>query len=238
MLRYGGCSLAVLAVLILRCSSPLIVAQDLEKGEKNVKPSMTSAALDQWAKEKGLSSIVLGAGCFWCTEASITQIHGVEKVVSGYTGGHVENPSYEMVIRKDTGHIEVAQVFFDKKIVSLQQILAVFFVIHDPTSMDRQGGDVGPQYRSAIFYANEEQKKIAEECLAVAGKALAPSKIVTVLEPLKKFYPAEDYHQEYYKYNPQNPYCQAVVREKVMKVRKAFEAMLKAEIKTESNASK
>jgi peptide-methionine (S)-S-oxide reductase len=232
MLRFVAC------LLVVCWSIPLAMAQQPEKENEKVNSSITSEQLDKWAKDKGLSSIVLGAGCFWCTEAALTQINGVEKVVSGYTGGHVDNPTYEMVIRKTTGHVEVAQVFFDKKIVRLEQIMAVFFAIHDPTSMDRQGGDVGPQYRSAIFYADAEQKKIAEECLAIAGKALAPSKIVTVLEPLKKFYPAEDYHQEYYKYNPQNPYCQAIVREKVMKVRKAFEEMLKAEVKAEIKASK
>lgn len=232
MWRFFACLLA------FGWAIPLVAAQQPEKGKEKVTSAITSEQLDKWAKDKGLSSIVLGAGCFWCTEAALTQINGVEKVVSGYTGGHVDNPTYEMVIRKDTGHIEVAQVFFDKKVVSLEQIMAVFFAIHDPTSMDRQGGDAGPQYRSAIFYADADQKKIAEECMAVAGKALAPSKIVTVLEPLKKFYPAEDYHQEYYKYNPLNPYCQVVVREKVMKVRKAFETMLKAEVKAEVKAAK
>lgn len=228
MLRYVACLLA------LCWTSPLTVAQQLDPGKPKVKTSITSEQLDEWAKEKGLNSIVLGAGCFWCTEAAITQINGVEKVVSGYTGGHVENPTYEMVLRKDTGHVEVAQVFFNQQTVSLEQILAVFFAIHDPTSMDRQGADAGPQYRSAIFYKDAEQKKVAEECMAVAGKALAPSKVVTVLEPLKTFYPAEDYHQEFYKYNPQNPYCQSVVREKVMKVRKAFDSMLKADIKAKA----
>lgn len=235
MLRLTAC---LLAILPLCWASPSTTAQELEIGRKPVETSITAEQLHQWATEKGLSSIVLGAGCFWCTEAAITQINGVEKVVSGYTGGHIANPTYEMVLRKDTGHVEVAQVFFDKKVVSLEQILAVFFAIHDPTSMDRQGGDVGPQYRSAIFYANSDQKAIAEKCLEVAGQALAPSKIVTVLEPLKKFYPAEDYHQEYYKYNPGNRYCQLVVREKVMKVRKGFEALLKAEIKAESSTQK
>ena len=162
----------------------------------------------------------------------------MEKVVSGYTGGHVENTTYEMVLRKDTGHVEVAQVFYDKKVVSLEQILSVFFAIHDPTSMDRQGADAGPQYRSAIFYADDNQKTIAQRCIAEVDKALAPTKIVTVLEPLKKFYPAEDYHQEYYKYNPENPYCQVVVREKVVKVRKAFEAILKEKVKAELKGEK
>jgi peptide-methionine (S)-S-oxide reductase len=221
MLRYLVCVMALYFV------SPLAFSQVLGERKTNTKISLTSEELDNWAKEKKLSSVVLGGGCFWCTEAAIAQLKGVEKVVSGYSGGHVENPTYEMVLRKNTGHVEVAQVFFDPKVVSLEKIMSVFFVIHDPTSMDRQGADAGPQYRSAIFYSSEEQKKVCQECMDLVGKALAPSKVVTVLEPLKKFYPAEDYHQEYFKNNPEAGYCRAVVFDKVMKVRKSFAELLK-----------
>ncbi len=206
------------------------VAQEVAKDTK--KDAMTAAQLQEWAKEKKLDSITLGAGCFWCTEAAFQQINGVEKVVSGYSNGHVENPTYEQICTKKTGHVEVAQIFYDPKVVKLEQILAVFFAIHDSTSMDRQGADAGPQYRSAIFFHNDQQKAIAEKCMAIAGEALAPQKVVTVLDPLQSFYPAEDYHQNYYKNNPKNGYCVAVVREKVLKVRKAFGDLLNAEAKS------
>ena len=192
-------------------------------------PAMNAEQLSQWAKENGLSTITLGAGCFWCTEAAFIQIKGVEKVISGYSNGHVVNPTYEQVCNKKTGHIEVAQIFYDPKVVSLEKILEVFFVAHDPTTMDRQGADEGPQYRSAILFTSEEQKQVAIKCLEVAGKALSPAKIVTVLEPLKSFYPAEDYHQNYYKNNPNNGYCRVVVREKVKKVQAAFADLIKPE---------
>lgn len=197
------------------------------KSSDKKKVSMTAEQLKTFAKENNLSTITLGAGCFWCTEAALLQIKGVEKVVSGYSNGHVVNPTYEQVCSKLTGHVEVAQIFYDPKAVKLEQILEVFFVIHDPTSKDKQGADEGPQYRSAIFYHNEEQKSIAEKCMAVANEALAPKKVVTVLEPLKSFYPAEDYHQDYYNRNPNAGYCQYIVREKVEKVKKAFAPLLK-----------
>lgn len=197
------------------------------KSSTGKKSTVNVEQLNAWAKEKNLSTITLGAGCFWCTEAALLQIKGVEKVVSGYSNGKVANPTYEQVCTKLTGHVEVAQIFYDPKVVKLEQILEVFFVIHDPTSMDKQGADEGPQYRSAIFYHDDQQKAIAEKCMEAANKALAPAKVVTVLEPLKSFYPAEDYHQDYYNRNPNAGYCQYIVREKVEKVRKAFAPLLK-----------
>lgn len=197
----------------------------LKSSDKKV--TMNAEQLQAWAKEKNLSTITLGAGCFWCTEAALLQIKGVEKVVSGYSNGHVVNPTYEEVCGKRTGHVEVAQIFYDPKAVKLEQILEVFFVIHDPTSKDKQGNDEGPQYRSAIFYHDAEQKAVAEKCMVAAGEALAPKEVVTVLEPLKSFYPAEDYHQDYYNRNPNAGYCQYIVRAKVEKVKKAFAPLLK-----------
>lgn len=197
------------------------------KSTSGKKATLNMEELKTWAKEKNLSTITLGAGCFWCTEAALLQIKGVEKVVSGYSNGHVVNPTYEQVCTKLTGHVEVAQIFYDPKVVKLEQILEVFFVIHDPTSKDKQGADEGPQYRSAIFYHNDEQKAVAEKCMVAANEALAPNKVVTVLEPLKSFYPAEDYHQDYYNRNPTAGYCQYIVREKVEKVRKSFAPLLK-----------
>jgi len=170
----------------------------------------------------------LGGGCFWCLEAVFQELKGVEKVKSGYAGGASANPTYRQVCSGTTGHAEVVQVTFDPQTVSFKDILEVFFSTHDPTSLNRQGADVGSQYRSAIFYHTPEQKKIAEQVskeISTAGTWDAP--IVTEITPLKTFYPAEDYHQEYYKINPEQPYCQMVIAPKVAKFRKQHFAKLK-----------
>jgi peptide-methionine (S)-S-oxide reductase len=171
------------------------------------------------ASEKtGSQKIVVGGGCFWCVDAVFQRINGVKKVISGYSGGHVPNPTYEQVCAHTTGHAEVAEIEFDPKATSLDKVLDVFFVAHDPTTLNRQGHDVGDQYRSVIFYTGEEQKKIAE-----AAKQRAKSEwkdpIVTEISPLKKFYPAEDYHQNYFNLNKNgNPYCSAVISPKLHKL--------------------
>lgn len=165
----------------------------------------------------------LGGGCFWCLEAVFDDLRGVEKVESGYSGGATENPTYRQVCEGNTGHDEVVQITFDPQSVSFKGILEVFFTIHDPTTLNRQGADVGTQYRSAIFYHTPEQKSIAEQVikeLNATGRWNAP--IVTEVAPFKMFYPAEDYHQEYYKNNPEQMYCQRVVSPKVAKFRKQF----------------
>ncbi|HIE98357.1 MAG: peptide-methionine (S)-S-oxide reductase MsrA [Fuerstiella sp.] len=170
------------------------------------------------------------AGCFWCTEAVFVRLKGVSKVTSGYTGGRLPNPTYSQVCSGITGHAEGIQITYDPKVITYEQMLDVFFHTHDPTTLNRQGADVGTQYRSAIFYHNAKQKAVAKkaiEALNAADDFDAP--IVTTLEELKKWYPAEDYHQEYFELNPRQPYCQAVVGPKVSKFKKRYEAMLKKE---------
>lgn len=170
----------------------------------------------------------LGGGCFWCLEAVYDQLRGVEDVVSGYSGGHVPNPTYEQVCTGTTGHAEVVQVTFDPQVISFREILQVFFAIHDPTTLNRQGADVGTQYRSAIFYHSPEQKAIAEQMIAELNAArLWPQPIVTEVTPFTAFYPAEAYHQEYFARNPGQSYCAFVIAPKVAKFRKEFMAKLK-----------
>lgn len=170
----------------------------------------------------------LGGGCFWCLEAVYLDLRGVEQVVSGYAGGTVPNPSYELVCTGRTGHAEVVQVTFDPSVVTYRQILEVFFSIHDPTSLNRQGADVGTQYRSVIFYHSPEQERVAREVMAEVERAgIWDKPLVTQLEPLAAFYPAEAYHQNYFATHPEQGYCQVVVAPKVAKFRQHFQAQLK-----------
>lgn len=173
-----------------------------------------------------LETATLAGGCFWCLEAVYLQLRGVERVKSGYAGGHVPNPTYEQVCGKQTGHAEVVQLTFDPGAISYGELLDVFFTIHDPTTLNRQGNDVGPQYRSAIFAHDAEQARVAREKLA-AAQAHWDDPIVTELNPLETFWPAEAYHDNYLERNPQNPYCAVVVAPKVAKARKAFFDKLK-----------
>jgi peptide-methionine (S)-S-oxide reductase len=169
----------------------------------------------------------LGSGCFWCTEAVYQQLKGVETVVSGYSGGQLENPSYEQVTTGRTGHVEVCQIQFDSEQISYEDILEVFFGTHDPTTLNRQGNDVGTQYRSAIFYHSEEQRKIAERVKNELGEGGTwKNPIVTEIVPFEKFYKAEDYHQNYYKNNPNQGYCQLVIAPKLKKFEKVFKLKL------------
>lgn len=170
----------------------------------------------------------LAGGCFWCLEAVFDQVQGVTDVVSGYAGGSVPNPSYRAVCTGTTGHAEVVQITFDPQRVSFRQLLEIFFTIHDPTTLNRQGADVGTQYRSAIFYHSSEQQATAKQVIAdLNAERVWPSPIVTEVTPLDTFYPAEDYHQEYFQNNGTQPYCQVVVAPKVAKFRKQFLAKLK-----------
>ena len=172
----------------------------------------------------------LAGGCFWCLEAIYDELKGVEDVVSGYAGGSVENPSYQAVCTGATGHAEVVQVTFDPQVVSFKELLEVFFTIHDPTTLNRQGADVGTQYRSAIFYHSPEQKATAGQVIAeISAAGIWPDPIVTEVVPLEAFYPAEDYHQEYFRKNPYQGYCRAVVAPKVAKFRAKFIERLKKE---------
>jgi peptide-methionine (S)-S-oxide reductase len=170
----------------------------------------------------------LGGGCFWCLEAVYKDLKGVERVVSGYAGGRLENPTYEQVCGARTGHAEVVQITYDPKVVSFRDLLDVFFTIHDPTTKDRQGADIGPQYRSIILYHSPEQKADAERAIAEQGeKGLWDAPVVTEVVPLQKFWPGEDYHQDYFENNPRQRYCQIVIAPKVAKFRKQFLERLK-----------
>jgi peptide-methionine (S)-S-oxide reductase len=178
--------------------------------------------------EKREEVITLGGGCFWCLEAVFSELEGVTRAVSGYAGGSVPNPSYEQVCSGNTGHAEVVQVAFDAEIISPEEILSIFFSIHDPTTLNRQGNDVGSQYRSAIIYHNPMQEEIAQALIADLNEShIWQDPIVTEVIPLETFYEAEDYHQDYYKYNSQQPYCQVVVAPKLAKFRKQFAHMRK-----------
>ena len=178
--------------------------------------------------KRPLEVATLGGGCFWCLEAVYQELAGVEGVVSGYAGGHVPNPSYEQVCTGTTGHAEVVQITFDPSVISYRELLQVFFTIHDPTSLNRQGNDVGPQYRSIILYHSPEQRAAAEQMIAeLTAAGLWDRPIVTEVQPLTAFYPAEAYHQNYFKRNPLQPYCQFVVAPKVAKARKEFFAKLR-----------
>ena len=185
------------------------------------KPTMSSST-------DKLHTIYLGEGCFWCTEAFFQRINGVISVESGYGGGFVENPTYEQVCDKNTGHVEIAKIVFDPAIVPFKDILEVFWKTHDPTTLDRQGNDVGPQYKSVIYYVSEAQKTEAlayKEALDKSGAFDAP--IVTTIEPFKNYYPAENYHQNYYNSNTNQGYCRFVIAPKLEKFEKVFKDKLK-----------
>lgn len=193
------------------------------KEEKN--NSMKDSANKDNAK---LETAVLGAGCFWCVEAIFQDLKGVEKVESGYSGGTTKNPTYKEVCSGTTGHAEVVKLTFDPSVISYEQILTVFFHVHDPTTMNKQGADVGTQYRSVIFYNNDEQKKTAEKVKEdITKQGLWDDLIVTEISPAAEYYPAEDYHQNYFNDNPNQSYCSYVIAPKVKKFYKEFSHLLK-----------
>lgn len=184
---------------------------------------------EQTMTNTNLDTIVLGGGCFWCVEAIYDRVKGVEKVISGYSGGDVENPTYSQVCSGNTGHAEVCQIIYDSSIVSVDELLKIFFSIHDPTTLNRQGADEGTQYRSVIFYLNESQKEKAEfykHKLDNAG--IYSSKIVTEISKFGKFYSAEEYHQDYYENNSNQGYCKFVIQPKVEKFEKIFAEQIKS----------
>ncbi|WP_343707561.1 peptide-methionine (S)-S-oxide reductase MsrA [Flavobacterium sp.] len=179
-------------------------------------------------KKANLETITLGGGCYWCVEAVYENLDGVKSVVSGFSGGKTVNPTYEEVCTGETGHAEVVQITYDKTVTDINEIFKVFFTVHDPTTLNRQGADVGTQYRSVIFYKNEEQKKAAQSIIAELNKAkVYDSPIVTKVEPFKVFYKAEDYHQNYYSNNKNQPYCKMVIQPKIEKFEKVFKDKLK-----------
>jgi methionine-S-sulfoxide reductase len=201
----------ILAICLLTSIS--LVAQNKE--EK--KPTSTN-----------LDTITLGGGCYWCVEAVYENLIGVKSVVSGFAGGKTSNPTYEEVCSGNTGHAEVVQITYDKNVTSLDEIFKVFFTVHDPTTRNRQGDDVGTQYRSVIFFKNAEQKTAAQSIIATLNKAkVYDSPIVTAVEPLTQFYKAEAYHQNYYKNNKNQAYCKLVIQPKIEKFEKIFKSRLK-----------
>ncbi len=209
---------AALASAFAGCDQPVppVKTSPAPQTESSPQPAASATNTTAGATQK----IVVGGGCFWCVEAILQRLPGVTKVVSGYSGGHVANPTYEQVCEKNTGHAEVVQVEFDPAKAPLATVLDVFFAAHDPTTLNRQGADAGPQYRSCIFYADDAQKAAAE---AAKKRAQADwrAPIVTEIAPLKSFYAAEDYHQDYYNLNKnRNPYCSFVISPKLEKLLK------------------
>ena len=205
-------SVIIMSLAVILCSAQ---KEEVTKIEKQIKTI-------------AMETITLGAGCFWCVEAIFQDIKGVESVVSGYTNGKVKNPSYKEVCLGNTGHAEVVQLVYNPEIVSLAKILEVFFQTHNPTTLNRQGADTGTQYRSGIYYHNEEQKEIARDVFNQLDDSGAfTDAIVTEIEAIESFYPAEGYHQDYFDLNGTNPYCSAVIRPKVEKFKKTFSEILK-----------
>ncbi len=211
------------AIHLILASLFFLTACGQQKSKKQIPSTPVSKS-----KSMHTEIITLGNGCFWCTEAIFQQVNGVTKVTSGYSGGHVENPTYEEVCEKTTGHAEVLQVEFDTTQVTIDEILEIFWQTHDPTTLNRQGNDVGPQYRSVVFYHNAHQKERAEyfkKKLDESGAFGNP--IVTAIEPFTNFYVAENYHQDYYNKNGNQPYCYFVIRPKLEKFEKAFKDKMK-----------
>ena len=211
-----------LSRLITAAAAILLASMTWAAAARAEKTNMTDST-----DNKDLEQVTLGSGCFWCTEAVFDNLKGVKSAVSGYTGGRLANPTYEQVCNGTTGHAEVIQVTYDPSQISFTDILRVFWETHDPTTLNRQGHDVGTQYRSAVFYHTEAQRKLAEEYkkqLDASGTFKDP--IVTEITKFEKFYPAEDYHQEYFALNPNQQYCQYVIRPKVEKFRKEFADLL------------
>lgn len=187
-----------------------------------------TASLAASGSTRQTDTATFGTGCFWCTEAIFQQVNGVLKVTSGYSGGHVVNPTYKEVTTGTTGHAEVVQIVFDPQVISFDELLEVFWQTHDPTTLNKQGNDVGPQYRSAIFYHNAEQKEKSAKYKADLDKSGAFDKpIVTEITPYDKFYEAENYHQDYYNNNGSAPYCYYVIRPKLDKFQKVFKSKMK-----------
>lgn len=209
--------LAVSSVLLMSCGNPQAKSSSTPSETNTMESSMEKNANVE------LDTSIFGAGCFWCVEAIFQQLEGVEKVASGYSGGARANPTYDQVCSGATGHAEVIQVIYDPAKISFIDLLEVFWGVHDPTTLNRQGADVGTQYRSVIFYTNEKQKKLAENYKSKLNASGAfPQPVVTEISPLKEFYVAENYHQNYFNENGNQPYCSLVIRPKLEKFKKVF----------------
>ncbi len=188
----------------------------------------TGIAMENHSQQSSIEVATLGGGCFWCIEAVFEAVDGVVDVISGYAGGHLPNPTYEQVCTGTTGHAEVCQIYFDTTKISYREILEIFFTVHDPTTLNRQGADVGEQYRSIILYHTPQQKATAESFIAELEQSrVFPNPIVTEVKPLKQFYPAEDYHQDYFRKHPEQAYCSLVIRPKLEKFKTHFPDKLK-----------
>lgn len=230
LLVFVGLSLTTMLALFSGCEKSL-TQEDRPVAIADEQPQSKTVPAAQEVEE-GLEVATLGSGCFWCTEAVFRELKGVKSAVSGYSGGAVPNPTYKAVSAGTTGHAEVIQVTFDPKQISFTDLLKAFWETHDPTTLNRQGADVGTQYRSAVFYHNEQQKEEAtayKKQLDESGKFKSP--IVTEITDFKEFYPAEDYHQDYFNLNPNQQYCQYVIRPKLEKFRSKFADKLKTEEK-------
>ncbi len=199
------------------------------KSSKTKKGRKVTKSAESAAKPENLEQATFGSGCFWCSEAVFQRLKGVVSAVPGYSGGHVKNPTYQQVCTKLTGHAEVVQITYDPTVITFKELLEVFWKSHDPTKLNKQGLDEGPQYRSVVFYHNDEQKEQAAQSKAEHGKALAPRKIVTEISPFKEFYEAEEYHQNYFKNHPDAEYCESIIAPKVHKIQRTFRDKLKQE---------
>jgi peptide-methionine (S)-S-oxide reductase len=214
---------SALTVLLSGCAQK--AALDTRKEEPNVMDSIPMTSVSVPA---GRQLATFASGCFWCTEAIFTELKGVDKVISGYSGGAVPNPTYKQVCGGDTGHAEAINIVFDPAVITYKDLLHIFFTTHDPTTLNRQGADAGTQYRSAVFYHDEAQKHDAEEVLKeIDAVHIWTNKIVTEITPFSNFYPAEDYHQDYFAQNPSQGYCQVVIAPKVAKFREKYREKLK-----------
>jgi peptide-methionine (S)-S-oxide reductase len=219
-----------LTVLFILSLSFLACAQKKvnPKTSKETKITKKTKTTIMPTLDKNIEIITLGAGCFWCVEAVFQELNGVQKVVSGYSGGHIDNPTYEEVCSKESGHAEVCQVYYDTTIIKLSEILEVYWLTHDPTTLNQQGADKGPQYRSVIFYTNDTQKTICEDYKIALNKSGAyANPIITAIEAFTNFYAAEDFHQNYYKNNPNQGYCYYVIKPKLDKFHKVFKNKVK-----------
>ncbi len=219
--------IGIVAVSAMSLIGPSRVAMAGDDTKAKKPDSSDKAKSKTDSKDEKMKVATFGGGCFWCTEAVFQRIRGVESVTSGYSGGEVKNPTYKQVCTGETGHAEVIQIKYDPEQVKFEKLLEVFWKTHDPTTLNRQGADVGTQYRSAVFYVDDEQKKIAEQVRDVLNKEVYDGKIVTEISPLKDFYAAEDYHKDYFNLNKKDSYCRAVIVPKVEKFEKIFKDILK-----------
>lgn len=210
----------MLALLLTQCSSKS--STTMSQPVNNIQTNTPAG------DPAGLDSIVLAGGCFWCTEAVYLDLMGVARVVSGYANGDIANPTYEQVCSGRSGYAEAVKISYDKSVISLPEILEVFWTVHDPTTLNRQGNDSGPQYRSGIYYSHPEEAAIINNSVEQVAKQLWTDPITTQIEPLRNFYPAEEYHQNYFNLNPNQPYCRAIISPKVAKFKKKFAAKLKS----------